>query len=393
VASADDDVTERPAILIVDDHAPNLLALEAVLAPLGYHLVKATSGAEALRKATSEDFVLIVMDVHMPGLDGYKTVEILRGHERVKDVPIVFLTAVYKVDEHVRRGYALGAADFITKPFDPVVLRAKVSALVSLYLRGRRAERAHRDENDRLKDLFLGAVGHDLRTPLSSILLAARLLDDAVPSEVRARQAKRIERAALRMNQIIEDVLDLTRDRFAGGLALKIEEADLAAICRDVIADVRTAHRDRPIDFEVACDARGEWDATRLARVVYNLVGNAVQHTTEGGVRVVLTGDDDEVSISVQNRGPAIPSEVLPELFEPFRRGASSFEGVGLGLYIVREIVRAHGGSVDASSTSAKGTRFVVTLPRKAANRDARVLPGPKSGSIPTARRVLSRPR
>ncbi len=165
-----------PTILIVDDHPGNLLSLEAVLSPLGYPLVSASSGAEALTTALKEELAMIVMNVHMPGLDGYETMAQLRERERLRDVPVIFLTAVYGEPEHRHRGYALGAIDYISKPFDPQVLRAKVGALVPLYLRGQRAERLRSVEKDRMKDLFLGAVGHDLRNPLNTIALAAKVL-------------------------------------------------------------------------------------------------------------------------------------------------------------------------------------------------------------------------
>src|ERR1700683_2726069 len=155
-----------PTILVVDDHPANLLALEGALEPLGYRIVGASSGAEALELLTKHDFVLIVMDVYMPGLDGYQTTALIRGRERSRDIPIIFLTAVYDQPEHMYRGYSLGAVDYIAKPFDAEILRGKVRALVLLYTRGLRAEHERSQEAERIKDLFLGAVGHDLRGPL-----------------------------------------------------------------------------------------------------------------------------------------------------------------------------------------------------------------------------------
>ncbi|MGO9835633.1 MAG: two-component system response regulator [Polyangiaceae bacterium] len=145
-----------PAILAVDDNESNLLALEAVLDPLGCRIVRAKSGAEALKRIVEHDFVLIVMDVHMPELDGYQTTALIRQLERCRDIPIIFLTAVSHQPEHTHRGYALGAVDYIAKPFDPEVLRGKVRALVSLYTRALRSERQRNEEAQRIKDLFLG---------------------------------------------------------------------------------------------------------------------------------------------------------------------------------------------------------------------------------------------
>lgn len=356
---------EGPAILIVDDYPPNLLALETVLEPLGFEVVSAGSGEEALARLAARDFVLIFMDVLMPGLDGYETVEILRGRERSREIPILFLSAVHQLEEHAHRGYALGAADCITKPFDPVAVRAKAAALVSLYLRGRREELARRAELERLKDLFLGALGHDLRNPLHSILLAARLgKHEATTEQSRRRHIQAIERAGLRMQAIVEGILDLTAEKFVGRLPLAIEHTDLAATSRQVIAELQSAHPDRPIALDVSGDVTGDWDGTRLGRVLSNLVANAIEHA-RGAVHVRLVGDADRVRLSVHNGGPAIRPDLQSRLFEPFRRGDSSPQGYGLGLYSVREIARAHGGDAVVESSDADGTTFAVTVPRR----------------------------
>jgi signal transduction histidine kinase len=361
-----DPVTLRmnlPAILVVDDHPPNIIALESVLAPLPFKTVAAVSGAEAIRRAEVAEFVLILMDVHMPGLDGFETVERLRRTDGAREAPVVFLTAVRDTPEDAKRAYALGAVDYVTKPFDPDVLRAKVRALVSLYTRGRREERARREEMDRLRDLFLGAVGHDLRNPLNAIVMGAKLLRTKHETS-QVSVVERIERSARRMNEIIDDTLHLVRDRFAGKVPLKLASTDLDTVCRSVLAELRTIRPDREIQLDVHGDVGGVWEAAKLARIVSNLVGNALKHTRQGPVCVRIDGDTETVTLAVHNGGPAIAPEILPRLFEPFRRGQTSAEGVGLGLYIVREIARAHGGTVEVRSTEAAGTTFAVTLPR-----------------------------
>ncbi len=354
-----------PTILVVDDRTSNLLAAQAVLEPLGYPVVTADSGDEALRLVLKQDFVLILLDVHMPGLDGYETATLLRGNKRSREVPIIFLTAVYDQPEHTHRGYALGAADYISKPFDAEVLRGKVRALVSLYLRGQRVEKERSAQIERVKDLFLGAVGHDLRNPLNSIVMGAKLLSAPdCTDELRTNFASRIERAALRMNRMIEDILDLTRGQFTGGLPVTLQPTDLGEICRSVIAELRVAHPKRTLDLEANGALVGDWDAGRLGRVVSNLVGNALQHCADAPVRVTVADEGERVTLVVQNHGAPIAPDVLPRLFEPFRRGDTSAEGLGLGLYIVRETVRAHQGTVAVTSTAAEGTTFTVVLPK-----------------------------
>jgi signal transduction histidine kinase len=356
-----------PSILVVDDNRANQLAFEAVLDPLGYRIVAVNSGAEALERLAHDDFVLILMDVHMPGLDGYQTTALIRQQPRSRDIPVIFVTAVYDQPEHTHRGYALGAVDYMTKPFDPEVLRGKVRALVLLYTRGLRAEHERSQQAERVKDLFLGALGHDLRDPLNAILLAARLtlLRDDLGSAARTYVVK-IERAGRRMHRMIEDILDLTRGQFAGGIPLARQMMSLEDICRTVVDEHRLARPNRPMELDVTGNVGGYWDPSRIERVVSNLLGNAVEHGAESPVQVRVRGEDAAVTMHVWNGGPPIEPEILPTLFDPFRRGETAVPGLGLGLYIVREIVRAHAGSVEVTSTAHAGTTFTVTLPRTA---------------------------
>jgi signal transduction histidine kinase len=353
------------AILIVDDHPPNLMALEEVLKTLERPVVLASSGGEALARLATRDFALVVMDAVMPRLDGYETVARLRREERMRDVPVIFLTALADAPEHHQRGYALGAIDFIAKPFDPDVLRGKVRSIIALYERGLRIERERNLKIERMKDLFFGAVGHDLRSPLTTISMAAQILvteEQADPS--RAPLGGRIQRAVARMNGIIDDILDLTAGQFADGLTVSAHPMELDDVTSGVISELRAAHPLREIELRAEGDLRGRWDPRRLARAVSNLVGNAIQHGV-GNVTVSVIDEGAWVALRVHNWGEPIRAEILTRLFEPFRRGESSAMGHGLGLFIVREIVRAHGGTVGVTSSEEEGTTFAVRLPRR----------------------------
>lgn len=352
---------------MVDDTPANLVALEAVLDPLGYRIVKATSGEEALKECAARDFVLLLIDVHMPGLDGYQTTALLRRIDRARDVPVMFVTGVFDQPEHTRRGYELGAVDYVSKPYDAYVLRAKVRALVTLYTKGREAERRRAEEAERMRELFLGAIGHDLRNPLNAILVGSKLMvTDECASPRHRTNAMRIERSGLRMQRIIEDILDLTRKEFTGTVPLSVRLTNLADVCRNVVEEQRMARRDRALEIEAPAEVQAQWDGVRLGRVVSNLVGNALEHAHEGPVRVTLRDTGAVAVLQVHNRGTPIDPALLPGIFEPFHRGEASANGLGLGLYIVREIVRAHGGRVDVSSTAADGTTFTVRLPKTA---------------------------
>jgi two-component system sensor histidine kinase/response regulator len=350
-----------PAILVVDDHPANQLAVEAVLEPLGYRVVGATSGEEALKRVAEQDFVLILMDVHMPGLDGYQTTALIRQFERARDIPIIFLTAVFNQPEHTYRGYALGAVDFISKPFDPEVLRGKVRALVLLYMRGQRSERERSQEVERIKDLFLGTVGHDLRSPLNAIILASQAMIHQ-GGAAHPLHARTIERAGKRMHRMIEDILDLTRGQF-GRMSLSPKATDLGDVSRAVVEELKLANPARVLQLEVTGEVGGYWDPHRLARVVSNLLVNALEHGGDGPVHAGVRDAGERVLLEVHNGGTPIEPEAQRALFEPFRRGETGGAGgLGLGLYIVREIVRAHQGTIDVRSTSAEGTTFTVAL-------------------------------
>jgi signal transduction histidine kinase len=348
-------------------------------------VLTAASGQDALQLLLDHDVMLIVMDVHMPELDGYETTSRIRQRDGCRDIPVIFLTAVYDLPEHHHRGYALGAVDYIAKPFDIEILRGKIRALVNLYMRGQRVERERREELERMKDLFLGAVGHDLRNPLQAITVGAHaIVSGAHDPGTAVLFASRIQRASKRMQRIIDEVLDLTREHFVGEIRLEVAPADLAVICNGVMDECRLAHPDRSLGVEVAGDVSGTWDAGRLARVFANLIGNALEHGRhDGPITVRLAGTDADVVATVHNRGSVIDPSVLATIFEPFRRGEGSVRGLGLGLHIVREIVRSHGGAVDVQS-SAEGTTFSVSLPR-GDQRAPRVLESSEAAPRPAA--------
>jgi two-component system sensor histidine kinase/response regulator len=388
VAEPEEDTYPPASILIVDDNAANLVALVAVLDALGHRVVRASSGEEALRRVMEEEFAAVLIDVQMPGMDGFQTVSLLREHPRTRNTPMVFISAYHQDVVAAQKGYAAGAIDYIIKPFDPDLLRAKVQALVSLYRRGeelkRRAEIIHQkemeaaraqaeaaraEEANRLKDKYIGILGHDLRNPLSAISNSAHLLLRSTDLPERHRKtATRILRASDRMGNMIRDVLDFTRGHLGGGIPVEPTSGDLADICHRVVDETKASHPEREILFDTRGDLSGSWDRTRLEQVVSNLVGNAVRHG-QGPITVEAVGEEQQIVLRVQNGGPPIPPAELPTIFEPFKRGPESprsSDGLGLGLYIVREIVRAHGGTVQVRSSSHEGTTFACVWTRSA---------------------------
>ena len=237
--------------------------------------------------------------------------------------------------------------------------------------KAREVEQQHNEEQLALAQDFekwiLAIVSHDIRNPLSSILFAARLLQENTESTAAAKKhAEIVERGVNRIQHIVGDLLDLSREREGDGIPIEPRPADLRAICRQIIDELEAIARDRQITFDCDADGAGAWDEHRILQAISNLTSNAVQHGAPGSpVRVRLTGDEHRVAVEVQNRG-TIPSDILPRIFEPFRSGrhyASRGGGLGLGLFIAKAIARAHGGGLEVSSAN-DATTFRLVLPR-----------------------------
>ncbi len=218
------------------------------------------------------------------------------------------------------------------------------------------------------RERMVSVLAHDLRNPASgALMVASTLLEQADVTARTRRGIVEIKNAARRMLEMIESLLDFSESRFRGGLAISPIPTDLHEVTRAVVEEAVAANPGRQIDLAMSSDGRGRWDPARMAQAVSNLVGNAIAHGGLGEpVRISLGGDADELRLSVWNAGSPIPLELLPVLFEPFRRGAASrARGLGLGLYIVKQIVTAHGGNIDVCSTAEDGTTFTLRLPRR----------------------------
>jgi PAS domain S-box-containing protein len=213
------------------------------------------------------------------------------------------------------------------------------------------------------RDRFVGVLGHDLRTPLTAIVMAA----DQLTSEPEMLEPQQIvvvgliRKCAWRMQRMVVDVLDFARGRLGGGIPISPAPANFGEACRDAVTELRSVHAARRIVLEMSGDLDGVWDVGKVQQAVSNLVGNALEHGVDP-VRVSVRSEADDVVLEVnnQNLGPPLPAEILPQLFEPFRRGParSDSAGLGLGLFIVKEIVRAHGGAIEVTSSEAEGTTF-----------------------------------
>jgi signal transduction histidine kinase len=410
-------------LLAVDDVENNLVALEALLEDPSLHVVRAKSGAEALRLLQQEDFALILLDVQMPDMDGFATASEIRSRDRTRRVPIIFLTAHSSGNDVLARAYAVGAADFLTKPLDPEVLRAKVKAIADLWrqveetkrdaseeserrlslerqrweteaLRQRIAQqeqatvaehlaRLEAEDANRVKDQFLATLSHELRTPLTAILgWAATLRRKPVTEPGIARGLEAIERNAKVQARLIDDLLDTSRI-MADKVSLDLRMIGLGDLVSQVGDAIRPSADRKGVDINVRVDADLPpiaADPDRLQQVLTNVLANAVKFTGEGG-HVDVDVDADvglraettpaTVRIRIKDTGIGIASEFLPHVFDRFRQADAattrSYGGLGLGLSVARHLIALHGGTISAESEGPrKGATFTVQLPIRA---------------------------
>ena len=384
----------RASILLVDDVAANLLALEAVLEPLGHRLVKARSGEEALRHLMQEEFALVLMDVQMPEMDGFQTVALIKQRPKTVRIPIIFITAIAKEAKHISTGYQYGAVDYITKPFDADILRAKVSVLVSLHLQSERIvrqqallakrrreleekelQRSLAEMHSRMKDEFLAVISHELRTPLNVIVGWTELLVGGGLDEERTRRALvTIQRNAKLQKHLVDDLLDAAR-LITGKLQLEPKQMMLSKIIEAAVESVQPQATAGGVQVRIGIveecgTVTAEVDPDRMQQVFGNLLSNAVKFTSAGGaVDVSLRRCAGFAEVEVRDSGVGIEPTELPFLFNRFWQSArrpkhDQSHGLGLGLAIVRQLVELHGGTIAASSPGLGcGATFTVRLP------------------------------
>jgi signal transduction histidine kinase len=347
-------------ILVVDDRPGNLFAFRELLEPLGHGIFEATTGEEAIALIARHEFAVILLDVMMPAMDGFATLSRMRERLLIRSTPVIMITARDLRGEEVERAYSLGVIDFVTKPVHPEVLRGKVASCVSLHVANRELRRREAALN--MKDRQIAVLAHDLRNPLHTVTAAVQLLARLPEADERKGPLlARVERGLTRMHGMIRDLLDYARAG-TGAIPIVRERMDLGDLARDLIDEFEIADPDRRIDLSRSGQTTGSWDRARLYQALSNLVGNAT-HYGHGNASIAVVGDGSDVEISVHNGGPPILPDLLPVIFEPFRRGDGDGAGLGLGLYIVRAIAQAHGGDVTVMSSADQGTTFTLRLP------------------------------
>nr|WP_279382583.1 ATP-binding protein [Acanthopleuribacter pedis] len=358
--------------MIVDDRPENLLSLEAILEAPDREIVRANSGNEALSLMLKHDFALVLLDVQMPGMDGFETAQLMRGLEKTRGVPIIFVSAINKEQTFVFRGYEAGAVDYLFKPIEPHILQGKVNVFLDLY-RQREAKKQLLAElersNQELQD-FAHMTSHDLKAPLRSVRFSLQMLrEDFEPvlNEEGVEYLDTMDRSVKRMQTLIDDLLDYAK---AANSPTAFETLPLNRIIEDVLVDLHGQIQET--GATVASDdlpnVRG--DGTQLTRLFQNLIGNALKYRRpDEKPHITLKTehcDDSRCTVVVTDNGMGFDNQHAERIFLPFQRlvPKGKLEGSGIGLAICKKIVNHHGGTINASGEIGIGATFRVTLRR-----------------------------
>jgi signal transduction histidine kinase len=389
--------------LLVDDLPENLLSLEALLRRDGLVLLKARSGDEALELLLTHDVALALVDVQMPGLNGFELAELMRGNERTRQVPIIFVTAAGADAQRRFLGYEAGAVDFIQKPIEPDILRSKAAVFFELY-RQRQQIALQRDElqaqsealkeADRRKDEFLATLAHELRNPLAPVRHGLDILRKSPDSAEAPQIRDMMDRQLVHLVRLIDDLLDVSRVS-QGKIELRKQTIPAADVILAALESSNPLIEGAGHSLLVDLSSEPIWleaDLTRLAQLVGNLLNNAAKYTPEGGkIGVSLKSDGDDAVITVSDNGIGIPPDMQSKIFQLFTQVENHLDrakgGLGIGLALVQQLAAMHDGSVTATSEgTGKGSIFTVRIPQVPAPEM------PAAASPPSAPEAPARP-
>jgi len=391
------DHTDEANLLIVDDLPENLLALDAILRNPGVRVHQAESAEQALELLLQHEFALAILDVQMPGMDGFQLAEMMRGTERTKQIPIVFVSAAGRELNYAFKGYESGAVDFMHKPLDTHAVRSKVSVFVDLYRNRKRMarqlealERSRREQEVlldqlrstkaeledavRMRDDFMSIVSHELKTPLNTLILEVQLRklqlgrnNFAAFSDDKLRQmVDKDERQIRSLIRLIDDMLDVSRIR-TGKLSIRPNHFDLGKLVGSVVENFAPQMEASgcKLLFQRPEPIVGVWDEFRIEQVLANLLTNAMRYGAGKPVQVNVSATPVTACIEVRDQGIGISQKSLERIFCQFERaeGSESSAGLGLGLFIAEQIVKAHDGRIQVESEEGNGALFRVLLP------------------------------
>ncbi|WP_122611342.1 hybrid sensor histidine kinase/response regulator [Pseudomonas viridiflava] len=384
-------------LLIVDDLPENLLALEALIKREDRTVYKALSADEALSLLLQHEFAMAILDVQMPGMNGFELAELMRGTEKTKNIPIIFVSAAGRELNYAFKGYESGAVDFLHKPLDIHAVKSKVNVFVDLYRQSKAMkqqvealEQARREQEAllqqlqstqleleqavRMRDDFMSIVAHEVRTPLNGLILETQLRkmhlarDNAAAFTLDKMQAMvdRDERQIKSLIRLIEDMLDVSRIR-TGKLSIRPSRFDLVQLVSNLLQNFapQMEAAETSVSFEASERVEGCWDEFRIEQVVSNLLTNALRYGGRSPIQVRVYREGEEARVEVQDHGIGISAENQKRIFQQFERVSAKtvVAGLGLGLFISEQIVAAHGGSIVVESEINEGALFRVCLP------------------------------
>ncbi|MGB5829589.1 MAG: hybrid sensor histidine kinase/response regulator [Pseudomonas mandelii] len=384
-------------LLIVDDLPENLLALEALIKREDRMVYKALSADEALSLLLQHEFAMAILDVQMPGMNGFELAELMRGTEKTKNIPIVFVSAAGRELNYAFKGYESGAVDFLHKPLDIHAVKSKVNVFVDLYRQSKamkqqveELELARREQEALLKQLqttqneleqavrmrddFMSIVAHEVRTPLNGLILETQLRkmhlarDNASAFTLDKMHAMvdRDERQIKSLIRLIEDMLDVSRIR-TGKLSIRSTRFDLVQLVSNLLQNFapQVDAAECSVAFTAEQPVVGNWDEFRIEQVISNLLTNALRYGGKSLIDVRVYSHEGQARVEVQDRGIGISEENQKRIFQQFERVSAKtvVAGLGLGLFISEQIVAAHGGSIAVESKINEGALFRVCLP------------------------------
>ncbi|WP_287812717.1 hybrid sensor histidine kinase/response regulator [Pseudomonas sp.] len=387
----------KAKLLIVDDLPENLLALEALIKADDREVHKALSADEALSLLLQHEFALAILDVQMPGMNGFELAEMMRGTEKTKSIPIVFVSAAGREMNYAFKGYESGAVDFLHKPLEIHAVKSKVNVFVDLYCQRKALkeqlealERSRQEQelllkklqatqNElehavRMRDDFMSIVSHEVRTPLNGLILETQLRKlhlardnaDAFTLDKMRGMVERDERQIQSLIRLIEDMLDVSRIR-TGKLSIRPSEFDLVNLVGNLLDNFapQVAAAECTLSLHASEPVVGTWDEFRIEQVIANLVSNALRYGGRGPIEVSVYAHKGTARVEVRDHGIGISKENQARIFQQFERVSATHvvAGLGLGLFISEQIVVAHGGSITVQSALGEGSTFIVSLP------------------------------
>ncbi|MCZ4694175.1 hybrid sensor histidine kinase/response regulator [Ancylomarina euxinus] len=380
----------KDKILIVDDKEENLISLEYILGDFNVEIVRAFSGEEALKHTLKYEFAMAILDVQMPGMDGYETLELMRQRKKTKYLPVIFVSAIHQSDYHIVKGIETGAVDFIPKPIIPEVLKGKVNVFLDLYRQRKELDLVLKyleEKNEELilaknkaedatqaKSMFLANMSHEIRSPMNGILGLSRLMQNETENSEHQDMLNVVTTSGEHLLQIINDILDFSKIE-AGQIDLECIDFDIRKLCDTIYQLLNFRAVEKGISFNIDIDKdvplilRG--DSFRLNQIIMNLTNNAVKFTLKGAVNVsikLLEKNKEWVSLlfSVKDTGIGIPEKAQKTLFKEFTQSDSSisrqYGGTGLGLAISKNLTNLMGGKITLQSKQDVGSEFMFEL-------------------------------